>query len=102
MSNMKFIGYISVFYIIVSQTAMSLGLATTTIAYPDGVNDFGDISTFEMLLKLPIWALNSFATIMQLAFFQTDLPIIISSVVFVPPIYMLVYLFIVTVRGGAN
>ena len=102
MSNMKFIGYLSAFYIIISQTALSLGLTATTIAYPDGVNDFGDTSIFEMLLRLPVWALNSFASIMQLAFFQTDLPPIISSVVFIPPLYMLVYLFIVTVRGGAN
>ena len=102
MSNMKFIGYLSAFYIVISQTAMSLGLTTTAIAYPDGVNDFGETNVIEMLLRLPIWALNSFATIMQLAFFQTDLPVIISSIVFVPPIYMLVYLFIVTVRGGAS
>lgn len=102
MSNMKFIGILTLFYVLVSETALSLGITTTKLAYPDGLNDMGDTNIFEILLRLPIWALNMFSSIFQLAFFTTELPVIISSIVYTPILFMLVYLGIVTVRGGAN
>lgn len=102
MNNMLIVGLISGFYILLSEVANSLGMTTTAITYPDGLNDFGGISIFEMLFYLPIWVLNSFWNLLQLAFFTTDLPFIISSLVFAPIIFMLFYLGIVTVRGGAG
>lgn len=102
MSNAKLIGLISLFYIVISEMSLSLGLTTYVIARPDGLTDMGDISVFEILLRLPIWVFNAFASIFQLAFFTTDIPVLISSVVFLPIVFILVYIGIVTVRGGAG
>ena len=102
MNNMLIIGVITAFYTLISQVALSLGLATTTISYPDGLTDMGATNVFEILLRLPIWAINSFSAIMQLAFFTTDLPTVISSIVFLPILMMLYYLAVITVRGGAS
>lgn len=101
-NNMTIVAVILAFYTVISNVALSLGLATTSIPYPDGLTDLGDINLFEMLLTLPIWALNSFVAILQLAFFTTELPSIISAVVFIPPLYALIYLGIVVARGGAG
>ena len=102
MSNAKLIGLISLFYIVISEMSLSLGISTRVIVRPDGLTDMGDISVFEILLMLPVWAFNTFVSIFQLAFFTTDIPVLISSVVFLPIVFILVYVGIVTVRGGAG
>lgn len=102
MNNMVVVGIISLFYIIISQAALSLGISTTVFEYPTELGTISDTNALEILWNLVLWVLNSFGSIMQLAFFTTDLPNIISSIVFAPILLMIFYLGVITVRGGAS
>lgn len=102
MNNMMVVGFTTMIYAFINQMALSLGITTTAIDYPDGLTEMGTTNVLELLARLPIWVINNIGSFLQLAFFTTDIPDIFSSLIFAPMSLMLIYLGVVTVRGGAS
>ena len=101
-NNMVVVGLVTALYAFINQMALSLGLTSTTIEYYDGLTEMGDTNVFEALLNLVLWVVNNIGSFMQLAFFTADVPDIFQALFFSPILMMILYLGIVTVRGGAS
>ena len=102
MNNMFIIFIVTVIYAFINEMALSLGITSTTIEYRDGLTAIGDTSFLEALINIFLWAVNNIGSFMQLAFFTADVPDIFQALFFSPMLIMILYLGVVTVRGGAG
>ena len=102
MKNLSFIMGVTIYFGIISEVALSLGITTTVIEYKDGLTVMGETSVLEALLNLVLWVVNNIGSFMQLAFFTADIPDIFQALFFSPMLIMIFYLGTVTVRGGAG
>ena len=102
MNNMMLIFIVTVIYAFINEKALYLGITSTSIEYYDGLTAMGETNILEAILNIFLWAWNNIGSFMQLAFFTADVPPIFQTLFFSPMLIAILYLGVVTVRGGAG
>jgi|SRR6056297_320941 len=103
MSNIWTLAFLSFVMGFLSYIARLLGITSewTLIERPSQPEAVGDSGFFEALIGLANWSWAQVGSIIQLMTFQTPLPDVFS-LLFLVAGFMVLYLVIVIIRGGAG
>lgn len=102
MNNFWTIVLVFMFFAIITQISLSLGLTATAIEYPEVVDTTGDLDLIGALSYAIIFAINNANAFIKIITFQTALPDIFNAVLILPLGTGVFYLVFIMIRGGAS
>ena len=103
MNNVWTLAFLSFVMAFLGRLSLSLGLtdAWTVIGRPDTPDALENSGVLDVLINIVNWVWTQVGSIIQLMAFQTSLPDVFS-IVFLVAGFMILYLIIVIIRGGAG
>lgn len=99
MKNLSFILGITIYFGIISEVALSLGITTSTLSTPTAPSIVQDPTFLETLSNIWKTASENTSSFIQIITFSTDLPDIINLVFFIPPSAVALFMLLSFLRG---
>ena len=99
MKNISFILGITIYFGIISEVALSLGITTSTLSSPTAPVIIQDPTFLETLSNIWRTASENASSFIQIITFSTNMPDIINLVFFIPPSAVGLYMFLSFLRG---
>ena len=99
MKKLSFIMGVTIYFGIISEVALSLGITTSKLSAPEAPTIIQDPSFLETLTNIWNTATNNASSFLQIITFSTDLPDIINTVFFIPPSAVALFMFLSFLRG---
>lgn len=99
MKPLSFILGVTVYFGIVSEVALSLGLTTSSLNNPEVPVIIQDPNFLETLKNIWNTVANNMGSFIQIITFTTELPDIINTIFFIPPSAVALFMLLSWVRG---
>lgn len=103
MSNVWTIGFIGFILTLLSKISLSLELTEdwSVIDRPTNPDALETDSAFEALINIINWVTSALGSYFQILTFQSGLPEIFA-IIFIVTSFMILYIIIIVIRGGAG
>lgn len=99
MKNLGFIMGVTIYFGIISEVALSLGITTSKLDNPEAPSIVQDPNFLEMLANIWNTATNNISSFIQIITFSTDMPDIINTIFFIPPSAVALFMLLSFLRG---
>lgn len=99
MKKLSFIMGVTIYFGIVSEVALSLGITTSRLTNPEAPSIIQDPNFLETLSNIWDTITNNLNSFIQIITFSTDLPDIINMVFFIPPSAVGLFMLLSLLRG---
>lgn len=103
MNNSMIVLVLSMWYGLISQVAISLGVTTSFIERPERFSELHPSSGFSAIvdgfMTVVVWVVNNIGSLVQLMFFQTDIHPLVNVILFTPLALTMGYIVLKLARG---
>ena len=99
MKKLSFIMGVTIYFGIISEVALSLGITTSKLSDPVAPTIIQDPNFLETLSNIWNTASNNISSFVQIITFSTDLPDIVNTIFFIPPSAVAVFMLLSLLRG---